>query len=61
MRDELQQLQNKSMELEIKLDRDVNDLRAAVEKAKTDIIKSVIAIIGTISAITFTISRVMTM
>ena len=57
MRDDLQMLRDKSTELEIKLDREVNELKATVEKAKNDVIKSVIAIMGTFSAITFTISR----
>jgi hypothetical protein len=57
MRDDLQFVRDKSTELEIKLDREVNELKATVEKAKNDVIKSVIAIMGTFSAITFTISR----
>jgi hypothetical protein len=57
MRDDLQMLRDKSTELEIKLDREVNELKATVEKAKNDVIKSVIAIMGTFSAIAFTISR----
>jgi hypothetical protein len=37
--------------------QEVNDLRAGMEKAKNDIIKSTIAIMGTFSAIAFTITR----
>lgn len=59
MRDELQQLRDKTTELEIKLDRDVNELKATVERSKNDVIKSVIAIMGTFSAIAFTISRLL--
>ncbi|WIA08882.1 hypothetical protein OEZ86_011462 [Tetradesmus obliquus] len=59
MRDDLQQMRDKTIELEIKLDREVNDIRAGMEKAKNDIIKSTIAIMGTFSAIAFTITRLM--
>lgn len=59
MRDDLQQMRDKTVELEIKLDREVNDIRAGMEKAKNDIIKSTIAIMGTFSAIAFTITRLM--
>eukprot|EP00877_Chromochloris_zofingiensis_P015058 jgi/Chrzof1/9806/Cz04g16100.t1 len=61
MRDDLLQLRDKSTELEIKMDRDINELKATVEKAKNDTIKSVITIMGTFTAIVFTISRVMSM
>jgi hypothetical protein len=44
-------------DLEIKVDREVNELKSSVEKAKNDTIKSVIALLGTFSAIAFTISR----
>lgn len=37
--------------------QEVNDIRAGMEKAKNDIIKSTIAIMGTFSAIAFTITR----
>lgn len=57
MRDDLQQMRDKSVELELKMDREVNDIRAGMEKAKNDIIKSTIAIMGTFSAIAFTITR----
>jgi hypothetical protein len=39
--------------------QEVNDIRAGMEKAKNDIIKSTIAIMGTFSAIAFTITRLM--
>lgn len=61
MRDELQSQRDKATELEIKLDREVNELRARVETSKNDVIKSVIAIMGTFSAIAFTISRFLQM
>lgn len=61
MRDDLQGLRDKTTQLEIKLDRDINDLKAAVEKSKNDVIKSVITILGTFSAIAFTMSRFMQM
>lgn len=61
MRDDLQALRDKSTQLEIKLDRDINDLKASVEKSKNDVIKSVITILGTFSAIAFTMSRFMQM
>eukprot|EP00775_Hariotina_reticulata_P002449 gene2449-2752_t len=59
MRDDLQQMRDKTVDLEIKMDREVNDIRAGVEKAKNDIIKSTIAIMGTFSAIALTITRLM--
>ena len=40
--------------------QEVNDLRATVERAKNDIIKTVIGVLGTFSAVAFTISRLMT-
>ncbi|GAX75906.1 hypothetical protein CEUSTIGMA_g3349.t1 [Chlamydomonas eustigma] len=57
MRDDLQMMRDKVTELEIKLDHDVNEVRSSVEKAKNDTIKSVITILGTFSAVAFTISR----
>mmetsp|Transcript_22563 Transcript_22563/g.62329 ORF Transcript_22563/g.62329 Transcript_22563/m.62329 type:complete len:218 (-) Transcript_22563:836-1489(-) len=57
MRDDLQLIRDKTTELEIKVDRDINELKSSVEKGKNDTIKSVITIIGTFSAIAFTISR----
>ncbi|KAG2490117.1 hypothetical protein HYH03_011423 [Edaphochlamys debaryana] len=57
MRDDLQGIRDKTTELVIKVDRDVNELRSGVEKAKNDTIKSVITILGTFSAMAFTISR----
>ncbi|KAI8467222.1 MAG: chloroplast tscA maturation factor [Monoraphidium minutum] len=61
MRDDLQHMRDKAMELELKMDREVNELKATVEKAKNDIIKTVIGVLGTFSAIAFTISRLVTM
>jgi len=61
MRDDLQGMRDKTTELEIKVDRDVNELKSALEKAKNDTIKSVITILGTFSAVAFTISRLMAM
>uniref|UniRef100_A0A7S0X0E3 Uncharacterized protein n=1 Tax=Chlamydomonas leiostraca TaxID=1034604 RepID=A0A7S0X0E3_9CHLO len=61
MRDDLQGMRDKTTELEIKVDRDINELKSSVEKAKNDTIKSVITILGTFSAIAFTISRFMQM
>ncbi|KAG2453037.1 hypothetical protein HYH02_002372 [Chlamydomonas schloesseri] len=57
MRDDLQGIRDKSTDLQIQMDRDINELRSSVEKAKNDTIKSVITILGTFSAIAFTISR----
>ena len=57
MRDDLQSMRDKTTDLEIKVDRDINELKSSVEKAKNDTIKSVITILGTFSAIAFTISR----
>ncbi|GLI62367.1 hypothetical protein VaNZ11_004986 [Volvox africanus] len=57
MRDDLQGIRDKTTELQIKVDRDINELKSSVEKAKNDTIKSVITILGTFSAIAFTISR----
>jgi hypothetical protein len=39
--------------------QEINDVRAGIEKGKNDIIKSTIAIMGTFSAIAFTITRLM--
>ncbi len=57
MRDDLQVMRDKVIELQLKLDHDVNEVRSSVEKAKNDTIKSVITILGTFSAVAFTISR----
>jgi hypothetical protein len=46
-------------EVEIKLDRDINELKSAVEKSKNDTIKSVITIVGTSSAVAFTVTRLL--
>ncbi|KAJ9506574.1 hypothetical protein QJQ45_019006 [Haematococcus lacustris] len=61
MRDDLQLIRDKTTELAIKVDRDINELQSAIEKSKNDTIKSVITILGTFSAIAFTISRFMQM
>jgi hypothetical protein len=61
MRDDLQMLRDRSSETEIKLDRCVSELNALIEKSKTDLIKSVIAIFGTFSAIVFTITRLVSL
>lgn len=39
--------------------QEVNELKADIEKAKNEVVRSVIAIVGTFSAITFTVSRLM--
>ena len=39
MRDELQALRDKANELEIKIDKEVNHLKAAVEQTKNETIK----------------------
>ncbi|GFR47733.1 hypothetical protein Agub_g9497 [Astrephomene gubernaculifera] len=57
MRDELMVIRDKTTDLQIKVDREINELKSSVEKAKNDTIKSVITILGTFSAIAFTISR----
>ncbi|GBF99759.1 chloroplast tscA maturation factor, partial [Raphidocelis subcapitata] len=59
MRDDLQHMRDKATELELKMDREVNELKATVEKAKNDVIKTVIGVLGTFSAIAFTISRLL--
>jgi hypothetical protein len=41
--------------------QEVNELKATVEKSKNDVIKTVIGVLGTFSAIAFTISRLVTM
>ena len=41
------------------VDHDINDLKSNVEKSKNDTIKTVITILGTFSAIAFTVSRLM--
>eukprot|EP00798_Chlamydomonas_sp_ICE-L_P022860 gene22860-30033_t len=57
MRDDIQLMRDKGTELEIRVDRDINVLKSELERAKNDTIKSVITILGTFSAIAFTISR----
>lgn len=42
-------------------EQEVNELKATVEKAKNDVIKTVIGVLGTFSAIAFTISRLVTL
>lgn len=44
MRDELQAYRDKSNELEIKVDKEVNSLRAAVEQSKNDTVKYVLGL-----------------
>lgn len=59
MRDDLQHMRDRGTELELKVDRELNSLAAAIEKAKNDIIKTVIAVLGTFSAVAFTITRLL--
>ncbi|KAG1676048.1 hypothetical protein FOA52_014913 [Chlamydomonas sp. UWO 241] len=61
MRDDLQLMRDKVTDLEIKVDRDINELRSLIEKAKNDTMKVVITILGTFSAVAFTISRFLEM
>lgn len=44
MRDELQMLRDKSNELEIKMDKEVNSLKAAMEQSKNDTVKYVLGL-----------------
>ena len=50
-------MRDRGTELELKVDRELNGLSAAIEKAKNDIIKTVIAVLGTFSAVAFTVTR----
>lgn len=45
MRDELQMLMDKANELEIKVDKEVNSLKAAMEQSKSDTVKYVFGLI----------------
>ena len=40
--------------------QETNELKAMMEKSKNDVVKTVIAVMGTFSAVTFTLSRLMT-
>lgn len=44
MRDELQDLRDKANELEIKVDKEVNSLKAAMEQSKNDTVKYVLGL-----------------
>jgi ABC-type phosphate transport system auxiliary subunit len=44
MRDELQSLRDKTNELEIKMDKEVNSLKAAMEQSKNDTVKYVLGL-----------------
>jgi chromosome segregation ATPase len=44
MRDELQALRDRANELEIKVDKEVNSLKAAMEQSKNDIVKYVLGL-----------------
>jgi hypothetical protein len=61
MRDDLQMLRDKSVDLSVRLDREISETRALVERSKNDVIKSVIAIMGTFSAIAFTVTRIVSL
>jgi hypothetical protein len=60
MRDDLQHMRDRATDLELKMDREINELKATVEKAKNDTIKTVIGILGTFSAVVFTVTRLIT-
>lgn len=45
MRDELQSLRDKSNELEIKVDKEVNSLKAAMEQSKNDTVKYMLGVV----------------
>lgn len=59
MRDDLQHMRDRATELELKVDRELNSLSAQIEKAKNDVIKTVIAVLGTFSAVAFTVTRLL--
>ena len=40
MRDDLQLIRDKTTELEIKVDRDINELKSSVEKGKNDTVRA---------------------
>lgn len=44
MRDEMQMIRDKTNELEIKLDKEVNSLKAAMEQSKSDTVKYVLGL-----------------
>eukprot|EP00803_Ostreobium_quekettii_P010153 evm.model.scf_2720.1 EVM.evm.TU.scf_2720.1 scf_2720:10407-15852(+) len=58
MRDELQALRDKTSDIVIAIDRDINAVRAAVEQTKNETIKYVVAILGTFTAAAIGIARV---
>ncbi|GMH35747.1 hypothetical protein BSKO_03615 [Bryopsis sp. KO-2023] len=58
MRDELHALRDKTNDLELKIDREINALKAAVELTKNETIKYVVAILGTFTAAGIGIARV---
>eukprot|EP00210_Caulerpa_lentillifera_P002571 g2466.t1 len=57
MRDELQTLRDKSVDLELKMDREINALKAGIEQTKNETIKYVVAILGTFVAAGIGIAR----
>lgn len=61
MRDDLQMLRDRSVDLSVRIDRELSSCNALIERSKNDVIKSVIAIMGTFSAIAFTVTRLVSL
>ncbi|BDA45932.1 probable mitochondrial calcium uniporter regulator 1 [Coccomyxa sp. Obi] len=59
MRDELQALRDKSNEMEIKMDRETNALKAAVEQSKNEVLRYSLSMILALMAAGLTAARVL--
>lgn len=61
MRDDLQALRDKSTTLELKLDREANELKTLIERTKTDTTRYTIYLISAAAGVAFTVSRLIGM
>lgn len=46
MRDDLQLIRDKTTDLEIKVDRDINELKSSVEKGKNDTVGAILVCVS---------------
>lgn len=59
MRDELQTLRDKSTALELKIDREVNEVKTLVERGKTDTTRYTVYLVSAAAGVIFTLSRLL--
>lgn len=57
MRDDLQTLRDKTTALELKIDREVNEVKTLVERTKTDTTRYTVYLISAAAGVIFTLSR----